>query len=264
MDLSTNYMGLALRNPLVASASPLSYTVDGIRRLADAGVGAVVLFSLFEEQLREEAALNARLVDGPAESFPEALDYLPAIVREDTGPRHYLSLLERGAAAVEVPVIASLNGVSAEGWTDYARATQEAGAAAIELNIYHLPGDAHTSGRDVEQRHIDILERSRTRSPCRSRSNSAHTSVQRARSRCDSTRRAPTPRAVQPLPATGHRSRRAHPLFHRRPLGGDRRAPATDLDRTAARKGPCRACGDRRRRRPPPTSPSTCSPVRTS
>ena len=158
MDLSTDYMGLALRNPLVASASPLSYTVDGIRRLADAGVGAVVLFSLFEEQLREEAALNARLVDGPAESFPEALDYHPAIVGEDTGPRHYLSLLERSAATVEVPVIASLNGVSAEGWTDYARATQDAGAAAIELNIYHLPGDAHTSGRDVEQRHIDILE----------------------------------------------------------------------------------------------------------
>src|SRR4051812_42050781 len=116
MELATTYMGLALRNPLLASPSPLSYTVDGVRRLADAGVGAVVLFSLFEEQLREEAAHTARLVDGPAESFPEALDYVPLVVKEDAGPRRYLSLLERSAAAVEVPVIASLNGVTAEGW----------------------------------------------------------------------------------------------------------------------------------------------------
>ena len=152
-------MGLALRNPLVASASPLSYTVDGVRRLADAGVGAVVLFSLFEEQLREEAARNARLVDEPAESFAEALDYFPAVAEEDAGPRRYLSLVERAAAAVDVPVIASLNGVTPEGWTDYARAMQDAGAAAIELNIYYLPGDPHISGRDVEQRHIDVLER---------------------------------------------------------------------------------------------------------
>jgi dihydroorotate dehydrogenase (fumarate) len=159
MDLSTEYMGLALRNPLVASASPLSYTVDGVRRLADAGVGAVVLYSLFEEQLREEAERHARLVDEPAESFPEALDYVPAIVKEDAGPRRYLRLVERAAAAVEIPVIASLNGVTPEGWTDYARAMQDAGAAAIELNIYYLPGDPHISGHDVEQRHIDVLER---------------------------------------------------------------------------------------------------------
>ena len=159
MELSTTYMGLALRNPLVASASPLSYTVDGVRRLADAGVGAVVLFSLFEEQLREEAARNAGLVDGPAESFPEALDYVPQVVKQDAGPRGYLSLLERSAAAVEVPVIASLNGVTPEGWTDYARAMQDAGAAAIELNIYHLPGDPRTAAREVEQRHVDVLQR---------------------------------------------------------------------------------------------------------
>ena len=87
MELSTSYMGLALRNPLVASASPLSYTLDGIERLADAGVGAVVMYSLFEEQLREEAARNARLLDRAAESFPEALDYAPAIMQEDAGPR---------------------------------------------------------------------------------------------------------------------------------------------------------------------------------
>ena len=159
MQLQTSYMGLRLRNPLVASASPLSYTLDGVRSLADAGVGAIVLFSLFEEQLREEAARDARLVDDPAESFSEALDYVPAIVREDAGPRRYLSLLERAAAAVDIPVIASLNGLTPEGWTAYARAMQDAGAAAIELNIYYLPGDPHTTGREVEQRHVDILQR---------------------------------------------------------------------------------------------------------
>ena len=152
-------MGLQLRNPLVASASPLSYTLDGVRRLADSGVGAIVLFSLFEEQLREEEARRARIVDGPAESFAEALDYVPAVVKEDAGPSRYLGLLERAAATVDIPVIASLNGVTPEGWTDYARAMQDAGAAAIELNIYYLPGDPDISGRDVEQRHVEILGR---------------------------------------------------------------------------------------------------------
>ena len=157
MNLETSYMGLQLRNPLVASASPLSYTLDGIRRLGEAGVGAIVLFSLFEEQLREEEAERARLVEGPAESFAEALDYVPAVVKDDAGPGRYLSLLERAAAAVDVPVIASLNGVTPDGWTGYARAMQDAGAAAIELNIYYLPGDPLIRGSDVEQRYIDVL-----------------------------------------------------------------------------------------------------------
>lgn len=159
MELATSYMGLQLRNPLVASASPLSYTLDGVRRLADAGVGAIVLYSLFEEQLREEEARRAQIVDGPAESFPEALDYVPAVVKDDTGPSRYLSLVERAAAAVDIPVIASLNGVTPEGWTAYARSIQDAGAAAIELNIYYLPGDPDVSGSDVEQRHLDVLTR---------------------------------------------------------------------------------------------------------
>ncbi len=158
-ELATSYMGLALRNPLVASASPLSYTLDGVRRLADVGVGAIVLFSLFEEQLREEEARRELIVDGPAESFPEALDYMPAIAKNDAGPTRYLSLLERAAATVDIPVIASLNGVSPEGWTDYARAMEDAGAAAIELNIYYLPGDPEMTGTDVEQLHVDILRR---------------------------------------------------------------------------------------------------------
>jgi len=158
MDLSTSYLGLALRNPLVASASPISNTLDGVRQLADAGIGAIVLYSLFEEQLRQEAERNARLAGAGTDSFAEALSYFPADTEaeaadagaaDEPNPRRYLSLLERAAAAVEIPVIGSLNGVT--------RAMQDAGAAAIELNIYYIPGDPHIRGRDVEQRHIDIL-----------------------------------------------------------------------------------------------------------
>src|SRR5580658_5507163 len=166
MDLSTSYLGLALRNPLVASASPLSNSVDGVRRLADAGVGAVVFYSLFEEQLRREAVQNARLAEAGTESFAEALSYFPAEAEveaaqdgtaDEPSPRRYLSLLERAAAAVDIPVIGSINGMTPGGWTSYARAMQDAGAAAIELNIYYIPGDPHITGREVEQRHIDIL-----------------------------------------------------------------------------------------------------------
>ena len=138
MDLATSYLGLSLRNPLVASASPLSNTVDGVRRLADAGVSAVVLYSLFEEQVRREMAENARLAEAGTEVFAESLSYFPAAVEEgsaaeDAVPRRYLSLLERAAAAVDVPVIGSLNGVTPGGWSSYARAIQDAGAAAVEL-----------------------------------------------------------------------------------------------------------------------------------
>jgi dihydroorotate dehydrogenase (fumarate) len=159
MDLAADYMGLALRNPLVASASPLSRTADGVRRLAHAGVGAVVLYSLFEEQILRESAENARLVDAGTEVFAESLSYFPVAAEDEPGPRRYVRLLERAAAAVDIPVIGSLNGVTPTGWVDYSRAIEDAGAAAIELNIYYLPGDARTSGREVEQRHVDILSR---------------------------------------------------------------------------------------------------------
>lgn len=159
MELSTRYLDLTLRNPLVAAASPLSRTVDGVRRLADAGVGAVVLYSLFEEQLNREAAHNARLAEAGAEAFAEALSYFPAGADADHGPRRYLSLLERAAGAVCVPVIGSLNASNPGSWAGYARSMQDAGAAAIELNIYYLPGDPDIRSRDVEQRHLDILAR---------------------------------------------------------------------------------------------------------
>ncbi len=159
IDLTTKYMGLELRNPLVASPSPLSYTFEGVQRLADGGVGAIVLYSLFEEQLREQAARIAEIVNGSADSFGVAMDYFPEVMKEDPGPRVYLDLLERAVAAVEVPVIGSLNAVTPEGLTEYAHAMQDAGAAAIELNTYYLPGDPEVSGRDVEPRHLDVLAR---------------------------------------------------------------------------------------------------------
>jgi len=162
MNLVTRYLGLDLRNPLVASAGPMTQTADRIERLAEAGVGAVVLPSLFEEQIRAEADRDERLAEVGVDSFGEATSYL---VDPDASiwPRQYLSLIER-AAGSGVPVIASLNGSTPGGWTDYARAMQDAGAAAIELNIYYLPGDLPPSsaspfppGRDAEQRYIDIL-----------------------------------------------------------------------------------------------------------
>ena len=156
MNLTTTYLGLTLANPLVASAGPLSRTVDGVRRLADAGVAAIVLPSLFEEQVRREAERDARPAEAGAESFAESFSYLPDSGGE-AGPRRYLDLVSRATAAAGIPVIASLNGVTAGGWTDYSAAMQEAGAAAIELNVYYLPPDTRMPGRDVEQRSVDIL-----------------------------------------------------------------------------------------------------------
>ncbi|HYB35573.1 MAG TPA: dihydroorotate dehydrogenase-like protein [Mycobacterium sp.] len=157
MDLTTRYLGLTLRSPLVASASPLSRTVDGVRRLADAGVGAVVLYSLFEEQLRRDAEHNMRMAAQGSESYPESLTYFPATVDHGQGAHRYLRLVERAAAAVDVPVIGSLNATTPGTWAQYARSVQDAGAAAVEVNIYYLPGDARVDGREVEQRHLDVL-----------------------------------------------------------------------------------------------------------
>jgi dihydroorotate dehydrogenase (fumarate) len=155
MNLETSYLGLKLRNPLVASAGPMTQTADRIERLARAGVGAVVLPSLFEEQIRAEADRDERLAEVNVDSFAEAMTFL---IDPDASiwPRQYLDLIGR-AAGFGVPVIASLNGNTPGGWTDYARAMQQAGAAAIELNIYYQPGDTLMAPRDAEQRFVDIL-----------------------------------------------------------------------------------------------------------
>ncbi|VBA40254.1 Dihydroorotate dehydrogenase B (NAD(+)), catalytic subunit [Mycobacterium attenuatum] len=157
MDLSTRYLGLNLRNPLLASASPLSHTVDGVQRLADAGVGAVVLHSLFEEQLRREAAHNQRMASQGSESFAESLTYFPPDSGESGGAQRYLRLVERAAAAVDIPVIASLNASTPGSWARYAGRMHDAGAAAIEVNIYYLPGDTGVDCSAVERRHLDVL-----------------------------------------------------------------------------------------------------------
>jgi dihydroorotate dehydrogenase (fumarate) len=158
MDLSTRYLGMNLRNPLVPSASPLSDSLDNIKRMEDAGASAIVLYSLFEEQLsREREALDYHLEHG-TESFAEALTYLPATVPFRVGPEGYLNKIRKARQSVRIPLIASLNGVSIGGWVDYARKMQEAGANALELNVYMIPTDPARSAAEIEQTYLDILK----------------------------------------------------------------------------------------------------------
>lgn len=159
INLDTTYLGLRLRCPLVASPGPISQKLDGIKQLAGAGVGAVVLYSLFEEQIRFEEARNTALAEQHNESFAEAMTYFPAEPSNDSGlVNNYLRLIERAAPRIDVPLIASLNGSTQGGWTGMARQMQDAGAAAIELNVYFVPGDSSRGAREVEQRHIEILQ----------------------------------------------------------------------------------------------------------
>jgi len=156
-DLKTSYLGFTLANPIVASASPLSESVDRIRQLEDAGVSAVVLPSLFEEQLSLEGqALDSDLSRG-SESFPESLSYFPDMTDYNLGPESYLELIQEAKNSVSIPVIASLNGVTTGGWTRYARLMEQAGANAIELNLYALPTDTEESAVQVEKRYADLV-----------------------------------------------------------------------------------------------------------
>lgn len=158
MDLTTRYLGLTLPNPIVASASPVSVSLDGVRRVVDAGAGAVVLYSLFEEQVRAQEVEDLLITESHEESFGEARDYFPSGPSfGHAGATPYLRHLERAAAAVAVPVIGSLNGSTPGGWTSIAASMESAGAAALELNIYAVPGDVGLTGPDVERRHLEIL-----------------------------------------------------------------------------------------------------------
>ena len=157
MDLTTSYMGLALKNPFVASASPLSENVDMIRRLEDHGASAVVLFSLFEEQIRHDRDAMEHFMGLGTESFGEALSYFPEVEDYDVGPSQYLELIRRASAAVDVPIIASLNGVTERGWVDFAKDMQAAGAKGIELNVYYIPTEMYRTGTQVEQQYLDVL-----------------------------------------------------------------------------------------------------------
>jgi dihydroorotate dehydrogenase (fumarate) len=158
MDLSTTYMGLNLKSPLVPSASPLSEEIDRIKRMEDAGAAAVVFFSLFEEQLvMDRYELHRHLTAG-TESYAEALSFFPEPKELQMGPEGYLDHIRKAKAAVDIPIIASLNGTSVGGWCDYARNIEQAGADALELNIYHIPTDAEKSSAEVEQTYLDILK----------------------------------------------------------------------------------------------------------
>ncbi len=157
LDLSTTYLGLQLKNPLVASASPISKKLDGVRRLEDAGVSAVVMYSLFEEQIIHESLALDHYLSRGSESQPEAQTYFPDLDHYNVGPETYLELIQKIKAAVEIPVIGSLNGASKGGWVDYARRIQEAGADALELNIYHISTDPTTASQTLEQDFVDLV-----------------------------------------------------------------------------------------------------------
>ncbi len=157
IDLSTSYLGLTLRSPLVASAGPLCESLDNIRRMEDAGAGAVVLHSLFEEQITlESQQLDQHLSHG-TESFAESLTYFPDMRDYNLGPDAYLDHVRRAKAAVGIPVIGSLNGVSTGGWISYAKKIQQAGADALELNVYYIPTDPALTAPEVEQMYVDLV-----------------------------------------------------------------------------------------------------------
>lgn len=156
IDLSTTYLGLKLRTPLVVSASPMQEDLNNIIEMADAGASAIVLHSLFGEQLvTEQHELFFHLTHG-TESFAEALSYFPEPDDVETGPERYLAHIARAKAAVDIPIIASLNGSTMGGWTEFAKKMQDAGADALELNIYHIPTDIDTTGAEVEEGYLDI------------------------------------------------------------------------------------------------------------
>ena len=157
IDLTTKYLGLKLRNPIVASASPLGESLDNIRRLEDHGIGAIVLPSLFEEQLDIESETVDSDLSRGAEEFAEAVTYFPDLMTYNLGPDGYLNLIHKAKASVRVPIIASLNGVSPRGWIRYAREMEQAGADAIELNIYSLVADPGRTGSEVEQDYCDLV-----------------------------------------------------------------------------------------------------------
>jgi len=157
IDLTTTYLGLKLQSPLVVSASPLSRDVEGICRLEEAGASAVVLYSLFEEQLRQEELDLEYHLNAGTESFAESLSYFPQPSEFQTGPEGYLNHIRKAKSSVRIPIIASLNGSTMGGWTKFAGEIERAGADAIECNVYYIPTDPKLSAEDIETTYLDIL-----------------------------------------------------------------------------------------------------------
>lgn len=157
IDLTTTYMGLDLKHPIVASASPLSMSLDGIKQMEDANAAAIVMYSLYEEQIEGESHLLDHYLTYGVNSFAEALDYFPEMDSFNVGPEQYLNLIRQAKEAVDIPIIGSLNGVSTGGWTEYASRIEEAGADGLELNIYYIPTDPMLSSADVEEMYLDVI-----------------------------------------------------------------------------------------------------------
>jgi dihydroorotate dehydrogenase (fumarate) len=158
IDLTTYYLGLKLRTPLVVSASPLSQEIGSIRRLEDVGASAVVLYSLFEEQLRQESLELDHHLTAATESFSESISFFPQASEYRLGPEGYLEHIRKARQAVGIPIIASLNGATAGGWAEYAKQIEQAGADALECNIYSIATDPDETSADVEQTYIDIVK----------------------------------------------------------------------------------------------------------
>lgn len=157
-DLTTQYLGLTLKNPLVASASPISKKMSGVKRMEDAGVSAIVMYSLFEEQIEYESKALDHFLNRGTESFAESLTYFPDMPSYNIGPEGYLELISKVKSEVKIPIIGSLNGISTGGWVEYARRIQEAGADALELNIYNIPTDPALSSVEVEDSYVELVQ----------------------------------------------------------------------------------------------------------
>ena len=158
MDLTTKYMGMTLKSPLVVSASPLSRNIDGIKRIEDSGAAAMVLYSIFEEQIENEQKELNYITTVGTESFAESLSYFPQVNDFNLGPDEYLELIRQAKESVNIPVIASINGKTMGGWTDFAKQMQSAGADGIELNIYNIPTSMELSPLELENNYLDILK----------------------------------------------------------------------------------------------------------
>jgi dihydroorotate dehydrogenase (fumarate) len=161
MELKTTYLSLLLRSPLVPSASPLGWALGNLKRMEDAGAGAVVLPSLFEEQIEQEAQTLGHFLSRGLDSYPEALTYLPEPGEFHLGPDDYLEHVRRAKAVLGIPVIGSLNGSTRGGWIDHARLIQEAGADALEINLYAVPADVDVTPQQVEEEHLEVVRQAR-------------------------------------------------------------------------------------------------------
>ncbi|MGH2565747.1 MAG: dihydroorotate dehydrogenase-like protein, partial [Ginsengibacter sp.] len=158
MKIHSKYMGLELDSPIVVSACTLSEKTDNIVKMEDNGAGAVVLFSLFEEQIRKEESLLKSVISKTSNSFAEAIDYFPDLDNFNVGTDEYLENIHKAKERVNIPIIGSLNGITNEGWINYSRQMEEAGADGIEVNIFFIPGDIHMSSSEVEHRYLNIIE----------------------------------------------------------------------------------------------------------